>query len=296
MAQWKGKTRGGLTGYKIFLAVLRYLGLPFAYFLLRFVALYYFFFAPASFRHIFRFYYRSLNFGFSRSVISVYQNYYCFGQVILDKFVTMGGMSARFTFDFEGEEYLHELVRTGSGGLLISAHIGNFEMAGHMLNRLGTKVNVVMLDAEHQKIKDLVSSFAQKSFHIIAIGQDNNHIFEISKALENHEIVCLHGDRFMPGSKTQTFRFLGHEARFPTGPFYLAVKFGIPVSFVFAMKDSRCHYHFYATPPRTYRCPSLSAEKDALVKSLISEYVSAFEAKVGQYPLQWFNYFDFWRT
>ena len=45
MAAWKGKTRGGLTGYKIFIAILKNLGLPFAYLLLYFVAFYFFVFA-----------------------------------------------------------------------------------------------------------------------------------------------------------------------------------------------------------------------------------------------------------
>ena len=237
MASWKGKTRGGLTGYKIFIAVLKYLGLPFAYFLLRFVALYFFLFASCILRNIFYFYRKRLEFGFFRSVISVYRNYYIFGQVILDKTATMGGFDAKFTFDFDGEDHLRQMVSDGKGGLFISAHMGNFEMAGHMLERLDTRVNIIMLDAEHQKIKEYLSSFTQKSFHIIPIGEDNSHVYEISEALENHEIVCMHGDRFMQGSKTIACDFLGEKAMFPTGPFYLAMKYGVPVSFVFAMKE-----------------------------------------------------------
>jgi predicted LPLAT superfamily acyltransferase len=294
VAAWKGKTRGGLTGYKIFITILRYLGLPFAYLMVRFVAFYFFIFAPQSFRHIFTFYHERLAFGFFKSVIAVYRNYYVFGQVILDKTATMAGFNARFGFDFDGEHYLRQMVTDGKGGLLISAHIGNFEMAGHMLERLDTKVNIIMLDAEHQKIKKYLSSVTQKSFHVIAIGADNAHIFEISEALKNHEIVCMHGDRFMPGSKTIQSQLLGRQAYLPTGPFYLAMKYNVPVSYVFAMKEKSRHYHFYATPPRNYAQQSSQFKRDDVLKAMISDYLTDMEEKIKQYPFQWFNYYDFW--
>ena len=169
MASWKGKTRGGLTGYKIFVSVLKYPGLPFAYFLLRFVAFYFFVFSPASFGHIFHFYRKRLGFGFFRSILFVYRNYYLFGQVLLDKIAVMAGFRTKFSFTYEGEEYLRKMVEEETGGLLISAHIGNFEMAGHMLERLKTTVNIIMFDAEHEKIKDYLSSFTSRSFNVIVI-------------------------------------------------------------------------------------------------------------------------------
>lgn len=294
MATWKGKTRGGLIGYKIFIAVLKYLGLPFAYFLLRFVAFYFLVAAPASFKSMLYFYNKRLGFGYLRSVAAIYRNYYIFGQIILDRTATLGGFDARFTFDFDGEEYLRKMVSDRSGGLLISAHIGNFEMAGHMLERLRTRINIIMLDAEHQRIKNYMSTFTQKSFHIIPVQDDNSHIFAISHALENREIVCMHGDRFVQGSKTLPGEFLGEKASFPTGPFYLAMKFGVPVSFVFAMKEGGRHYHFFATTPRRYTQQAGPASRDAMLKTIIGDFIEAMEKKVRKYPCQWFNYYNFW--
>lgn len=294
-SEWKGKTRGGLTGYKIFIATLKYLGLPFAYFLLRFVALWFFAFSPRSFRIIFHFYNKRMGYGKWRSLISVYRNYYVFGQVILDKTAVMGGFNAKFSFDFDGEEHLRKMVSDGTGGLLISAHIGNFEMAGHMLERLNTRVNIIMLDAEHEKIREYLSEFTKKSFNIIPIGNDNAHVYQISEALNNHEIICMHGDRFMPGSKTMSGTLLGAEAGLPTGPFYLAMKYGVPVSYVFAMKEKKTHYHFYATPPLFYAQQNTLAGRNNMLKNMLGDYLSEVEKKIRQYPYQWFNYYEFWK-
>jgi predicted LPLAT superfamily acyltransferase len=296
MATWQGKTRGGLTGYKIFITVLKYMGLPFAYFLVRFVAFYFLVSAPESFSNIFHFYRKRLGFSRFGSVLAVYRNYFVFGQVILDKTATMGGFDTKFTFDFNGEMHLKQMAADGKGGLFISAHIGNFEMAGHMLERLDTTVNIIMLDAEHQKIKNYLSTFTHKSFNIIPISQDNSHVYAISHALENNEMVCMHGDRFVQDSKTIACEFLGKKAYFPTGPFYLAMKYGVPVSFVFAMKEGTRHYHYYATPPKYYHQQPTPGKRNVMLKQIITDYIVEMEAKVKQYPYQWFNYYDFWNT
>jgi predicted LPLAT superfamily acyltransferase len=294
VASWKGQSRGNLLGYKIFVTLLKNFGLKPAYFILRFVALYFFIFSPASFRNIYQVYHHRLKFGFFKSVLFVYRNYFIFGQVLLDKTATLAGFRSKFTFDFDGEQYLREMAEGNSGCLLISAHLGNFEMAGHMLERLEARVNIIMLDAEYQRIKNYLSSITQKSFHVIAIRADNAHVFEINTALENKEILCIHGDRFLEGSKTLEIEFLGEKARFPTGPFYLAMKYGIPVSFVFAMKEGKSHYHFYATPPKHYQQQGNQARRDEMLKTIIRDYISQVEQKLRQFPDQWFNYYNFW--
>jgi predicted LPLAT superfamily acyltransferase len=295
VATWKGKTRGGLTGYKIFVNVLKYSGLPAAYFLLRFVAFWFFIFNPRSFLITLHFFRNRFGYGLFKSVACVYENYYKFGQVLLDKIALMAGFDAKFNFTFEGEEYLRQMVREKTGGLLISAHIGNFEMAGYLLERLKTDVNVIMFDAEHENIKDYLSTVANRNYKIIVIKDDNSHIHEINNAFREKQIVCIHGDRFLKGSKKMLAEFLGEEAFFPTGPFYMAMKFNIPVSFVFAMKENNRSYHFFASPPGYYRQEGQQQKRDQTILKIIKEYTNELEKTLRKYPTQWFNYYNFWQ-
>jgi len=296
VASWKGQSRGNILGYRIFVTLLKYAGLKPAYFVLRFVALYFYLFSPSSFRNVFYLYRHRLKFRALRSFLAVYRNYFLFGQVLLDKTAMMAGFRSAFTFVFEGEQYLREMAARNTGCILISAHLGNFEMAGQMLERLGSKVNIIMLEAEHQQIRNYLSSVTRKSFHVIAIREDNSHIYEISQALANKEILCIHGDRFVQGSRTLKCELLGKMASFPTGPFYLAMKYGVPVSFVFAMKEGRSHYHFYATSPRYYLQQANPAARDEMLRTIIRDYIHEMENKLAQYPFQWFNYYDFWAS
>ena len=296
MPSWKGKTRGGVSGYKFFVAILKYPGLSIAYFLLRFVVVYFCFFSPKAVKSSFFYWNKIHKIKFFHSLLKIYKNFYVFGQVLLDKVVILAGYRSKFTFDFEGEEYLQQIVKNNKGGLLISAHIGNFEMAGQLLNRISTKVNVVMLDEEHQMIKKYLSSVVQvKSINIIAVKSNMSHVFEINSAINRKEIVCMHGDRFVKSSKTVKCNFMGQPAMFPAGPLYLASKFNVPVSFVFAMKDSSKHYHFYASPVRNFIYPANLKNRDQQLKLMVQEYVKELEIIVKKYPEQWFNFYNFWK-
>ncbi len=290
MPSWQGKSAGTALGYKIFIALLKGAGVGAAYFLLYFVSCYYFLFARSS-RYILYYLRQRLRFGWWRSRRYLYRNYYSFGQSLIDRIVVQSGIKNPFTFDFDGEEYLHEMVAMKKGGLLLSGHIGNWEAAGHLLERLNTRINIVMFDGEHEKIKEYLHSVTgEKNANIIVIKDDLSHIYAINEAFSNNELVCMHADRFTEGIKTITVDFLGEPARLPAGPFILAAQFKVPVSYVFAMKESKYHYHFYATPVLQYDF----SNKNAAIHLMSRDFAAEMEKMVHRYPDQWYNYYDFW--
>ncbi len=293
MSSWQGKSKGTPLGYRIFVWVLKTFGVLPAYFLLRFIALYYFFFSFKASRQIYLLYRQKLGYNSISSITKVYTNYFLLGQSIIDKVVVMSGIKNNFTFDFDGEENLRQIASMQKGGILLSAHIGNWDVAGHLFTRLETPINIVLYDGEHEQIKEYLERVTGKSkINIIVIKNDLSHIYAISNAFANNELVCMHADRFMPGNKTLTGKFLGAEARFPMGPFLLAATFKVPVSFVFAVKETSLHYHFFATAIKDYS----SFAKEAVMQEMLNDFTTAMETKVKQYPEQWFNYYNFWKA
>lgn len=291
MPSWQGKSKGTKTGYRIFVAILRTFGVYPAYFLLRFVALYYFLFSFSSSKVIFSYFRKMLAFSRIKSLVNLYRNYYQFGQSLIDKIVLMSGLPNKFTFNFDGEEYLRDMAAGGKGGMLISAHIGNWEIAGFLLKRLDTKINIVMFDGEHKQIKEYLDKIVgDRHVNIIVVKDDISHIYEINNALSKNEFVCMHADRFVEGNRKMKRTFLGKEAEFPLGPFLLASRFDVPVSFVFAMKESSLHYHFFASEPQHFPVADKRKNQDLLM----DEFIRQLEKKVKAYPTQWFNYYNFW--
>jgi predicted LPLAT superfamily acyltransferase len=290
--RWHGKSKGTPLGYWIFVFICKNLGLSPAYFVLRFVALYYLFFSWSSTRNSYN--YLRLRHGYSpfRSFLKVYRNYYIFGQTLLDKVVVMAGIENDFSYDFDGEENLRKIVEAGQGGILLSAHVGNWEAAGHLLRRLETRINIVMYDGEHQQIKDFLDRVTGgRNLNVILIRPNMSHVFEMGEALRKNELICLHADRFIEGNKTTRKTFLGAEAQFPIGPFLLSASFRVPVSVVFAFKESGNHYHFYGS---ALLVREKQEQKIDFMNRLLSNFVNELEQKVKLYPDQWFNYFNFW--
>ncbi|HRP32866.1 MAG TPA: lipid A biosynthesis acyltransferase [Agriterribacter sp.] len=291
MPSWGGKSSGNKLGYRIFVTVLKKMGLQPAYLLLRFVSFYYFLFAWKSSRHILYFFRRRLGYAFVPSLTGLYKNYFQFGQSLIDKVAIMSGMAQRFTFHFDGEEHLHELVRLRRGGLLMSAHIGNWEAAGYLLKRLNTRINVVMYDGEHQKIKDYLNTVTGGfNARIIVIRENLSHIYAIDEALRNNELVCIHADRFVEGNRTLTTELLNEEALFPAGPFILAAQFKVPVCYVFAMKEGSSRYHFYSSSVKNYDY----SNKTSAMQEMLNDFTANMEKMIKRYPTQWYNYYDFW--
>ena len=292
MSSWKGQTRGGVLGYKIFVASIRWFGISFAYFLLRFVVVYFVFTSGKAFRSLTQYFTGIHHYGRIKAVISIFRNYYIFGQILIDKVVLLAGFSNKFTFDFDGEEHLRQMDQ---GGLLISGHIGNWEVAGQLLNRLEKKIHVLVFDAEHEQIKRYLDNVVNnKGVNFIVIREDFSHLAEIKSAFEKGEIIAMHGDRFIDGNKVVAVDFLGKPALFPLGPVNLAARFKVPVSFVFAIKERKYHYHFYATPLQMVEFSNNLKKRELFLYQAVVDYVRNLEKTVRKYPDHWFNYYNFW--
>ena len=292
MPAWQGKSKGTAHGYRIFVGVLNNLGVTPAYWLLKFVTLYYWLFSYKSSKPIFYYYHNKLGYNVLASLGMLYKNYYRLGQTLIDKVVVMAGVKNKFTYHFDGEDNLRKIADLNKGGLLLSAHLGNWDIAGHFLKRLNTKINIVMYDGEHQQIKDYLEKVTGKrNMNIIVIKNDISHIYAINEAFKKNELVCMHADRFVEGNKSITREFLGEPARFPVGPFVLAATFKVPVSYVFAFKETKSHYHLFASELKEYN----ASTKDEVMQQILTDFVQQMETKARQYPEQWFNYYNFWK-
>lgn len=290
-ATWQGRSKGTPLGYRIFVALLKAGGLKPAYALLHFVTLYYRLFvksATAPLQYLYR-----QRMGFDKRTTSRYikRNIIIFGQTLIDKIAVLAGMETPLTFAHEGVDHIEQLVKDGKGGVLVSAHLGNWEVAGHLLKRVEAPINIVMYDGEGEQMKAYMEQFdSKRSFNIIYIREDQSHIYEMSAALNRNELICLHADRYRPGNRTMEHEFLGENALFPAGPFILASKLKAPVCFVFAFKETNFHYHFYAYPGKVYEGRGTTG-----MERMLDDYVALLENMLKQYPEQWFNYFDFWK-
>lgn len=294
MPSWKGKTRGGVLGYRFFIFLIAKFGTGPAYAFLRMVVAYFVLFAPKASKAIF-FYFRAVHgYSFFKSIRFVFKNFYIFGQVIVDRIAILSGFEKKFKFEFDNYDELLARLDAKKGCVLIGAHIGNWEVAGQFFGDYGSKINIVMLDAEYERIKNMLNNImGDKNYQIIPYKNDFSHIFAIKNALSNQEYVCFQGDRYVDRNNVFVGELLGRETVFPNGPFIIAAKFNVPVVFFYAMKVSKYTYRFYFFPANIDEVYHKLSTRDKAHR-LLNEYLQSLNTMLTRFPEQWFNYYPFW--
>jgi len=260
-----------------------------AYFVLLFVAAYFILFSFTSTKSTYYLFRKRLGYSALSSAFQVYCSYFTFGRIQLDRIAIAVGLKQKFTFEFDGIHYIKDLLAEKKGGILLTAHIGNFNLAKHFFDEKNNPavVNLVMTDLEHQEIKSYLESVTGKSMiKTIVLQDDLSHIFKMNEALNDNELIVFAADRYLENAKTYTEEFLGKEVKFPQGPFKLATRKNIPVVFVHIMRERNFHYHFYARP---------YSGTEHTSKELLKSYLENLEIMVKKYPHQWYNYYDYWK-
>jgi predicted LPLAT superfamily acyltransferase len=291
--RWSGRTRGGYFGNWCFVQIIRKLGVRWAYGLLIFVAAYFTFANPSGYRCSKDFLRRVLGpQPFWKWPLLVYRHFLSFGITLLDRLAVIMGrtkIECRHVGEFLFKDYLDR----GQGVILLGAHIGSWEIGGHLLARLGRPVNVVVLEKDEARMRQLFDgALAAKMFNLIATDGHPLRSIPILAALRRGEIIALLGDRSFGGADIRA-PFLGSPARFPVGPYLLAAVSGAPIFQTFVLREHLGHYRFISFPgkfiPREIRRGGVEA-----LQPYVAEYAARLAEVAGKYPFQWFNIFPFW--
>lgn len=287
--KWAGTTYGNEWMHKWLIRMLRYLNVRVLYL---FVAV---FVVPVCLvlnpsRGIaYRYFRQRIGYGRLKSAWKTYVNHCLFGQVVIDKFAMYAGK--KFDVEIENYDQFLDLAAKEEGFVQLSAHIGNYEIAGYTLVCENKRLNALVFSGEKASVmRNRDKMFANTNIRMIAISPDMSHLFEIDKALGDGEIVSMPADRISGSPKSVELDFLGAKAKFPFGSFSVATMRGLNVLAVNVMKSSATAYKIYAAPLHYDK----SATRQEQIRQLSQSYVAELEKRVRQYPTQWYNYFEFW--
>jgi len=290
MREWDGKSKGGVLGYKAFVFFIKKLGVKPAYTILFPVVFFYFVFLSKANKASYYYFNKRQGFGRFKSVKNIFWSYYTFGQVLVDRIAISTGMRSRYNFAFDGSHIIKEVLGRKKGGVFITGHTGNFEIAQYILSERNYDITINFIGSyiEREAIKKYLEGIYIKSgIKYIVIKDDMSHIFEINEALANNELLCFAADRYPDGSRMLNEQLLGAAADFPAGPFLISSRLKVPVLFVYVMKEAGLKYQLYAREAQV-------THRDA--QGLLKEYIKSLESMLKHYPLQWFNYYDFWKV
>ena len=226
----------------------------------------------------------------------IWRQFASFGRILGDRgLVYMRG--GRLHCRHRGGEHLRAALGGERGCILLSAHVGNWELAGRLLGRIGSgkRVHLVNVENEDPRERAYIEAHMRDARPAIIDPRDAMAAaLQINAALGNGDVVCMLGDRHVPGQETVRVPFLGKPAQFPIGPFHVAAVTGAPVLFCFLMKAGDV-YELHVSKPLYVARPRGRRERQAAIVAAVQAWASALEQTVQRYPLQWHNFYDFWR-
>jgi predicted LPLAT superfamily acyltransferase len=291
---WTGRTFGTRLGHFSFFLLARYFNRTFTGIFLIPVVFFYYLFVPGSRSGSSQYFSTVFSSGsFSTGHIRGFLRVFSFARILLDRvFLLVKGQSG-FRMEFIDTQYVHDARARGRGVLLLSAHIGSWDIVSRFFKRFNTRVSVVAFEAERPEIRSMYHAHSRQEeapFDYIYSNDPLDALFKIRNALQRNEIVVMHGDRSSAG-KTVYADFLGKKARFPVLPYHIAAKTGCPIVFAFGVRLKKMTYRALAYPP--ILLPENTAEA---IKRGLKEYTSVLEQVIRCYPYQWFNFYDFWEN
>jgi lauroyl/myristoyl acyltransferase len=194
-----------------------------------------------------------------------------------------------------GDEQLVAALAEGKGAILLTAHVGNFELGGLFLAQLGLKVAAVYVP-DPSPVIEKHRDDARKLLGVTGIPVDRSPFgfLPVIRALEKNMCIAMQGDRDVSGTG-RAMPFFGKTASFPVGPFRIAQATGAPVFPVFVLQEDDGRYRTDVQAP--IRVPPARGDAgDAAVEAGLAEFVARMEAVIRANPTQWYRFARFWES
>jgi predicted LPLAT superfamily acyltransferase len=301
-AHWASvKEVGAAWGIRTLLVIYRLFGRT-----LLFLALYpvvvYFFLTNSSARAASRDYLRTLA-AFAPEVSlrpglrSIFRHFMSFAVSIYDRVAAWTGRVTLDDLTFTGRDALVALMDRGQGAVLLTAHLGSVEVCRAMSRqRANMRLNVLVHTQHAEKINRAMQAVnPNQNVELIEVTTiDPGVAIRLRQKIEAGEFVVVMGDR-VPISSTRTIDvdFLGRPAAFPQGPFILASLLKCPVLTLICLAEGR-GFHVYIEQLAD-RVALRRGSREGDLYEYVRAYAQRLEVGCRRAPLQWFNFFPFWR-
>lgn len=296
-SQWvRTRERGSYLGMRILVLLYRYGGN-----LLLTPALYgvvlYFFLTRRATRRYSRLYLQRATPG-RAGLWPVWRHHLAFGRALMARVRAWLGKLPREQVDFPQRQTLWNMKKQGQGVIFLGAHFGNLDMCRTIVQPGDSYTLNIIVNTRHaQKFNRLLQQLNPDS-HVNLVQVDQmtpQTAMMLRTKLDDGEAVVLLADRVPEGTESRhyTADFLGEDAHFPQGPFWLSTLLQAPVFFMTSVDTGR-GYQLVVEPLLEQPQHVGRRQRTELALALFRRYAAQLEQLCRQYPLQWFNFYDFW--
>ena len=184
----------------------------------------------------------------------------------------------------EGHERYMATRVAKRGAILLTAHMGSFELGIVALQQYESRIHVVFKRDAVSRFEKIRGGMRQRLGVLEAAVDDGWVIWmRLRDALRNDDVVLIQGDRVMPGQRGMEVPFLHGRIILPTGPVKLASASGAPIVAVFCLRDPDGRVRLIID--EAIDVPNPLSDDD--LSKTMQRIAAMLERYVGAYPEQW---------
>jgi len=189
----------------------------------------------------------------------------------------------------EGRANLDAVQEQNKGIIILSAHLGNWELGGIVASKVGYPMHVIALPHVHQQVNEFFNN--QRGLGEVKIIPLGTAVRRCIKVLKERGIVAFLGDREF-GDNGVASRLFGQPVLLPPGPAYFAIKTDACIIPSFMVRERKYYYRLVFEKAISIR--KSSGEVKSL-EEIIAEYAPVMERYIRDYATQWYMFSQYFQ-
>jgi KDO2-lipid IV(A) lauroyltransferase len=189
----------------------------------------------------------------------------------------------------EGWDVVEETLARGKGLIIVSGHLGNWELGAAYVAARVPRLDAVARGMQNPMFEEyLTETRLNIGVHVI---HDSEAVKRVPRTLRQGGVVAFLFDQGAAGLASTWVPFFGRYAKTPRGPAVFALRLDTPVLFTCAVREPNGKYSMKfeeVVVPRT-------GDRERDVDAIVGAYTDTLERWVRKYPEQYFWHHRRWK-
>jgi KDO2-lipid IV(A) lauroyltransferase len=189
----------------------------------------------------------------------------------------------------DGWEIVEQVRSQGKGAVMVTGHIGNWELAGGYVAARGVPLDAIVRGMANPLFDAYVNK-AREGLGMTVV-HDSEAVRRTPRSLRSGRAVAFVADQGVLGLASTFVPFFGRPAKTPRGAAVFALRFEVPVIFVVALRNPNGRYRIVVERIEARR----SGDMDRDVDAIVATFTQHLEKWVRAVPAQYFWQHRRWR-
>lgn len=195
-------------------------------------------------------------------------------------------------WEFVGREHFDRLVKEPGGAIILTAHMGSYDLGAHLFaqttNRRIVTVRAPEVDPETRRFEE--AQLGRTPVQVDFSTRSSDLAIDLLHALQRGEIIAIQGDRVTPGISTLPATLFDRRTTLPSGPFALSMAARVPIYPLFVVRLGRRRYRLVVGEPFDVR---RTADRAEAFDAAMTRWTRELENVIRDAWFQWYAFAPF---